>query len=62
MAMEDDVSYENSFNFTFDELFEAFNELIYEFNKLRLKNMELKKINFSLIEEKNFLAKKKKNG
>ena len=33
MAMEDDVSYENSFNFTFDELFEAFNELIYEFNQ-----------------------------
>ena len=53
MANDDEINSKNSSYFTFDELFEAFNNLIHEFKKLRLKNKELRKPNLSLIEEKN---------
>ena len=43
MANDNEVYLENSSNFTFDELFEAFNDLIDEYKKIRLKNKELKK-------------------
>ncbi|EHA8586596.1 putative girdin-like [Cocos nucifera] len=35
MTLEDEKNFENSSNFTFDKLLDAFNELIYEFKKLR---------------------------
>ena len=48
MAHNDEVNIETSFKFTFDELFEAFNELMNEYKKIRLKNKELKSSNISL--------------
>ena len=38
MVNDDEVNINNSFNFTFDELLEVFNDLIDEFKILRLKN------------------------
>ena len=53
MANDDKIYLKNSFDFAFDELFQAFNDLMDEFKKLRLKNKELKKSNLFLTEEKN---------
>ena len=53
MANDDEINLKNSSNFTFDELFQAFNNLMDEFKKLRLKNKELKKSNLFLAKEKN---------
>ena len=52
LTNEDKVKFENSSHLTFDELFEAFNDLIHEFKKLRLKNKEYRKSNLSLAEKK----------
>ena len=52
MTIEDEVNSENSSHFTFDELFKAFNNLMHEFKKLRLKNKEYRKSNLSLAEKK----------
>ena len=52
---------ENSFKFIFDELFEAFNDLVDEFKKLKLKNNELKKFNIFSAKEKNKTLIEKEN-
>ena len=56
MAQNDEVNINNSSEFTFDELQEAFNEIMDEFNKLRLKNKELKKANLFLMEKKEYFS------
>ena len=61
MAQNDVVNIENSSDFTFEELFEAFNELMDEYKKVGLKNKELKSLNISLAEEKNKILIEKKN-
>ena len=60
LTNEDKVNFENSSHLTFDELFEAFNDLMHEFKKLRLKNKELRKSNLFLTEEKNKILSNKK--
>ena len=60
MAQNDEVNIENSFDFIFEELFEAFNELMNEYKKIRLKNKELRSLNISLSEEKNKILMEKK--
>ena len=60
MANENEVNSENSFHLTFNKLFEAFNDLMHKFKKLRLKNKESRKSNLSLTEEKNKNLNKKK--
>ena len=53
MAQKDEIYREHSSKFIFNELYEVFNELMDEYKKIRLQNKELKKINLSLVEEKN---------
>ena len=60
MANDNKVILENSFEFTFDELYVAFNDLMDEFKNIRLKNKELKMSNLFLIKEKNKILMEKK--
>ena len=53
MANDDKVYLENFFDFSFVVLVEAFNDLMDEHKKIKLKNKEIKKINLFLAEEKN---------
>ena len=53
MTNDSEVYLKNSFEFSFDELYEAFNDLMEEYKKLRPKNKELKSSNIFLAEEKN---------
>ena len=50
MAHEDEAYSECSFDFTFDELYDAFNELMDEYKKLDRKNKEMKSLNQTLNE------------
>lgn len=59
MANEDKVISEFSNDFLFDELQEAFYELLNDLKKLGFKNKELKLKNESLIKEKNQLSSEK---
>ena len=46
MALDDQVNNDDSISeFTFEELYDAFNDLLYYFKKLSHKNKELKKEN-----------------
>ena len=48
VANNNEVYLQNSFEFSFDKLYEAFNDLMEEYKKLRLKNKELKSSNIFL--------------
>ena len=61
MANANEVNPENSSVFTFDELYEAFNELMDDFRKLRLKNKEFKQSNLLLDNEKSKLLTEKED-
>ena len=61
MANDNEAHLENPFEFIFNKLFEAFNNLINEYRKIRLKNKELKKFNLFLAEEKNKIMIKKRS-
>ena len=52
MTNDDEVNFEKSFEFIFDELFKAFHGLTNDLKKIRLKNKELKSSNISLAKEK----------
>ena len=53
MALEDEVNNDDSiFEFTFEELYDAFNDLLCDFKKLSRKNKELKKENQILSKDK----------
>ena len=59
---DDEVSSESSNDeFTFDEMFEAFNELMIDFKSLKKKYKSLKSNNVSLAKSKNELALEVKN-
>ena len=61
MTHNEEVSSIQANDFTFDELFDAFNDLMDEFRKLRLKNKELKRFNLLLDNEKSKLSTKKED-
>ena len=53
MALEDEVSDDDQiFKFTFEELYDAFNDLLGDYKKLSHKNKEPKKDNQSLSKDK----------
>ena len=59
MAHEGEVNAEPSNEFTFDELQEAFYDLLDDLKKLGLKNKELKFKNQTLIKEKEEIMNEK---
>ena len=59
MAYNDGVNNEIPFKFSFDELYETFNDLMDEYKKIGLKNKELKKSNMLLAEGKNKILMEK---
>ena len=59
MAQEEKVTFEIELDLIFDELQEAFYDLIDEHKKLSLKNKNLKTSNHALIKEREELLKEK---
>ena len=58
MAHHEEINTENSLDFTFDELQEAFFELMAEYKKVTLKNKDLRKLNLELTHEKKIFFEK----
>ena len=58
-AKEEEIKFKTQFDFSFDELQEAFYDLIIELKKLSLKNKNLKISNQTFIKEKEELLKEK---
>ena len=59
MAHENEVNAETPNNFIFEELQEAFYDLVDDLKKLGVKNKELKSKNQSLLKENEFISNEK---
>ncbi len=59
MANENEVTSESPLDFTFDELYDAFNELMIEYKAINAKNKELKVTNQTYIRKYDSLVKDK---